>query len=190
MNVELALDPEQLVRSIADKMDSIPLDWFGSDKKWTDHLKRSLCDLLHQKEANGRHVLCSQSERDNHEFLLDIVVWDRSSGEGVILAVESEWTQSVDSIAEDFWKLLVVKSRVKLMIFALNANARKHTQEETWKKLSECLLKYRDHRKGERYVFIDYAPVPARAAWWIEIPNEGRLTAVPDRRNIEFGNGY
>jgi hypothetical protein len=118
--------------------------------------------------------------------LLDLVVWDRSNGEGLTLAVESEWSQNVDDVADDFWKLLVVKAPVKLMIFACNKMPRMFSQDAVWAKLSDCLLRYRDHIKGEQYVFMDYAPPPGRRAWWIEIPVSGKLEALPDHNGMDF----
>jgi hypothetical protein len=182
---ETLLDPAKLVHQLASKMRAANLAWTQS-KAWTMTLKESLRILLENQGSNISEVLYSCRESNKHEFLLDVVVWDRSGGEGVALAVESEWSQSVEEVAEDFWKLLVVKAPVKLMIFACNKRPRKFSQDAVWEGLSECLKQYRDHRKNERYVFMDYAPPPGRRAWWIEIPADGRLNEVPQRNWIEF----
>lgn len=179
-------NPEQLIHDIAVRMRSANLNWYKNDGEWTHELKSTIRELFQSDGTNETHVRCSDPDRGNHEFLLDVVVWDRSSGEGVTLAVESEWTQHHEAIAEDFWKLIVVKSQLKLMVFALNGNARKHTREAIWGTLTECLLKYRDHRKGERYMFMDFALPPAREAWWIEIPADGVLSDVPAKTTISF----
>jgi len=186
MRMDYAANPEQLVHDIAAKMREASLDWGDNSEVWTHQLKLSLRDLLQSKGTNKRDVLYSHTEEDIHEFLLDVVVWDRTSGEGVILAVESEWIQHVEAIAEDFWKLMVVKSPLKLMVFGLNDNARTHSQKAVWEKLRECLELYRDHRKGERYVFMDFARGATRRAWWFEVPANGSLKPVPEPQYVTF----
>jgi hypothetical protein len=142
--------------------------------------------MFEAEATDGTEVLCTHVGRKRHEFLLDAVVWNRKDGEGVILAVESEWTQHVTDIEEDFWKLLVVKSPIKLMIFATTPRATKHSQDAVWQRLNECLRKYKDHVAGEIYVFIDFAPAPARKAWWVEVPQDARFAGVLERNWIEI----
>ena len=98
--------------------------------------------------------------------------------------MESEWIQSKDEIERDFWKLLVVKSYTKLMVFALNKQPRLHTPDAIWNMLAGCLEKYKHHLKGERYVFIDFAPGTSRSAWWIEIPDDGPSKVIPARHEV------
>jgi hypothetical protein len=185
MTEQKRIHPADLVGQLAARMRAASLDWEKS-KIWTETLKDSLRNLLETEGTNVTEVLYSCRDSDRHEFLLDVVVWDRSDGEGLRLAVESEWSQNLDEVTEDFWKLLVVKAPVKLMIFACNNRPRKFSQEKVWEKLSECLLRYRDHTKHERYIFMDYARPPGRKAWWIEIPADGKLEAVPERNWLEF----
>jgi len=180
------IEPTELVQQLAARIQTANLDWENS-KAWTKALKESLRDLLETKGTNITEVLYSDGDRGKHEFLLDLVVWDRSSGEGVILAVESEWSQSINDVLDDFWKLLVVKAPIKLMIFACNKKPRTFSQDAIWNKLSDCLLRYRDHVKNEHYVFMDYAPPPGRKAWWINIPANGKIDALPERNwVVEF----
>lgn len=179
------IDPADLVHQLATRMEAANLDWDDSSA-WTRALKDCLRSFLETEGSNVSEVLYSSRERDKHEFMLDVVVWDRSDREGVALAVESEWSQNVKEVAEDFWKLLVVKAPVKLMIFACTNRPRKFSQEAVWSELSDCINRYRDHMKDELYVFMDYAPAPGRRAWWIEIPANGKLDTVPQRNWIEF----
>ena len=179
------IEPAELVRQISLRMREKDPDPAQS-KLWTKALKECLRSLLESEGTNVTQVLYSDRANDTHEFLLDVVVWDRTNSEGVILAVESEWLQNVDDLAEDFWKLLVVKAPIKLMIFASNKNPRTFSQDAIWNKLSDCLARYRDHISGERYVFMDYAPPPGRRAWWVEMPMSERLQAVPERNWVEF----
>lgn len=179
------IHPAELVHQLAARMQAANLDRERSTA-WTDTLKACLRSLLETQGTNVTEVLYSHRDSSKHEFMLDLVVWDRANGEGVTLAVESEWSQHVDAIAEDFWKLVVVKAPVKLMIFACNKRPTKFSQEAVWAKLSDCLLRYRDHIKNEHYVFMDYAPPPGRRAWWIEIPEGGRLHALPERNWFDF----
>jgi hypothetical protein len=164
--------PEQLVQDVAAKMQAAGLYSQGTTTDWTKILKRSLWELLHSEGTDAQDVLFSDTEADNHEFLLDVVVWDRSDGEGATLVVESEWTQHKADIIEDFWKLLVVKAPMKHMVFGLNKAPRVHTSEAVW------------NQKGEQYVFINFAPAPARRAWWMEIPEDGRLEEIPKLTEI------
>ena len=185
------INPEQLVQELATKMQAANLDWKGKSTPWTYQLKEFLREILEARGTPVSDILYTHANTHNHEFLLDIVVWSRSevARDAITLAAECEWGQCTEDIVEDFLKLLVVKSPLKLLIFGLNAKARIHTHKQVWKSLSECLLKYRDHCEGERYVFIDYAEVPAGRAWWIEIPVNGPLQAIPEKHDIAFA-GY
>jgi hypothetical protein len=185
MRIDYAANPEQLIHDIATKMRGANLKWDGPNTDWTRQLKLSLRELLQSKEGNETEVLYSRTDENIHEFLLDVVVWDRSSGEGVILAVESEWTQGIEAIVEDFWKLMVIKSPLKLMVFGLNDKAWTHSQKAVWGKLKECLELYRDHQEGERYVFMDFARTERRG-WWFEVPVNGLLKPVPEPQYVAF----
>jgi hypothetical protein len=175
-------NPQQLVHDLVEMMKAANPDWNGSNTAWTNHLKASLKEMLEIKDANVRDVLFSHTESDTHEFLLDVVAWDRSEGEGVYLAAESEWGQTKQEILEDFWKLLVVKAPIKLMVFALNRKPTVHTLGAVWDGIKDCLMKYRHHQQGEHYLFIDFSP--STSAWWIEMPKSGRLDEVPPKQTI------
>jgi hypothetical protein len=122
------LAPAQLITELAAEMRIANLDKETSTK-WTSVLKECLRSLLETEGTNVTEVLYSHRASEKHEFLLDIVVWDRSDGEGVTLAVESEWIQNVEAVAEDFWKLLVMKAPLKLMIFASPEKSVRFSQE-------------------------------------------------------------
>ena len=111
MTERSSIHPTELVHQLAAGMQAANLAWENSTA-WTDTLKACLRSLLETEGTNVTEVLYSHRDTGKHEFLLDLVVWDRSNGEGVTLAVESEWTQHVEAVAEDFWKLLVISNRV------------------------------------------------------------------------------
>lgn len=180
------IDPAELVRQLAAKMRAASIESESSSAAWTVALKDSIRSLLETQGTNITEVLYSDGENGKHEFLLDVVVWDRADGEGVVLAVESEWSQTIRDVVNDFWKLLVVKAPIKLMIFACNRNPWRFTQDAVSEELTKCLLKYRDHIKDEKYIFMDYARPPGRKAWWITIPANGRLAVLPERNWVEF----
>lgn len=182
---EISITPGELIRQLAAHMHSHDLDWEDTPS-WTNALKKSLTAILQTTGSNITDVLYSDSDERKQEFLLDVVAWDRSEGEGITLAVESEWSQSLADVEYDFWKLLVVKAPVKLMLFACNKNPRTFSQEAVWDRLAGCLKLYRHHVCGERYVFMDYAPSPGRRAWWIEIPETGRMNTIPERNWVDF----
>jgi hypothetical protein len=183
--MKTTIHPATLIPQLAEKMRNANLDWQHS-AEWTKLLKDSLRQLLESEGTNTTQALYSSNALDRHEFLLDLVIWDREDGEGVSLALESEWEQNIEEVATDFRKLLVVKAPLKIMIFACNPKPRKFSQKAVWDKLCECLLLFRDHIKGETYVFMDYSQPPARLAWWIEMTEDGRLTSIPERQFIPF----
>ena len=126
-----ALHPETLMPRLAEKVRNANLDWQLSTE-WTKVLKGSLRELLESEGTNMTEALYSFPDSNRHEFLLDLVIWDRQDGEGASLALESEWSQNIEEVATDFRKLLVIKAPLKLMIFRLfacNPKPRKVTQK-------------------------------------------------------------
>jgi hypothetical protein len=168
---EYVIAPEQLAQRLVAYVDGAGIDREG-DKKWTRTVMAGLSEIL--RDA-GIEMLYTNPEKQVSEFMLDFVAWNRSNGEGIALAAESEWGgvgRTAESypieVAADFWKLLAVKAPIKLMIFASSAGL--FPQEAILEKLKEAFELYHHHISGEQYVFIDFAPGDARKAFHVKVP--------------------
>ncbi len=174
------IDPEQLARRLVFAIDEAKTDWAKSTR-WTLKVKSTLRSIL---QSDMTDVIFTDTERRVSEFLLDLVAWNGDDGEGMALAAECEWNSTAYEVRKDFEKLLVVKSPIKLMIFA--TWGKKHTNQVVMKEVREALLKYKHHLAGERYVFVDFAKPPDRRAYWLEMPKDGRLEAFPSLSEIDI----
>jgi hypothetical protein len=168
---EYVIAPEQLAQRLVAYVDGAGIDREG-DKKWTGTVMAGLSEIL--RDA-GIEMLYTNPEKQVSEFMLDLVAWNRDGLEGIILAAESEWsgvrrnsTSYAEEVAADFWKLLCVKSPLKLMVFA--SDAEHYPPEPILAKLQEAFELYCHHIPGEQYVFIDFAPGDARKAFYVKVP--------------------
>jgi hypothetical protein len=167
-----------LAKALVAYVDAADIDT-ASNRPWTLAVKSGLHSIL---SCATTEVIFTDTSAGMSEFLLDVVAWSRSDGEGVVLACECEWGVDAVEVVRDFEKLLVVKSSTKLMIFA--SSGKKASQEAILKAIRASLLSYKHHIAGERYIFIDFARAPNRLAYWIQIPLEGRLDSLPDETKI------
>ena len=150
----------------------------GENTIWTLSVKETLKAI---GKAPPLNFECIYTDRQagTSEFVLDLVWWDRDSGEGAALALECEWfyerisrgeAQYAEFVSNDFWKLLVFKSPLKLLIFA-SVDDYPTMQATVLAKLRECLRLYKHHVAGETYLFLDFAPVVR--AWITKITQSG-----------------
>lgn len=109
-------------KSLGDTVKSmIGRNVFG-EEKWTEEIKNSLGEL---GRDNNFSICASTLDKDYEcEWLYDLV-WYKENENGYLidvpLVVESEWkTDLIKDIKFDFEKLLLAKSRVKLMICGCN----------------------------------------------------------------------
>ena len=141
------------------------------DKVYTKTVMDGLCEIL---SGLGIEMLHTNREKQVSEFMLDFVAWSRVGHQGIVLAAESEWAgwsrgaAYAEAVVTDYWKLLCVKSPLKLMIFASDSNA--CPPELILAKLQKAFECYRHHVPGEQYVFIDFAPSNARKAFYVKVP--------------------
>lgn len=179
---DYVITPEELARRLVAVVDSAPLEGAG-DKAWTETVKTGLVAIL---QTDGLEMLYTDPKRGISEFMLDFVAWNRKGGEGIALAAESEWggvgrtaLSYPEQVAFDFWKLLLVKSPVKLMVFASSIGV--FPQELILEKLKEAFELYHHHTVGEEYVFIDFAPGDARKAFHVRVPatDDARVSFTP-----------
>jgi hypothetical protein len=177
------IEPDDLVLRLVSAIDSAGIDWNNS-RLWTKNIKSGLRDIL---QRGLTEVIFSEPERDVSEFMLDVVGWSRDDGEGIVLAAESEWIYTPAEVRKDFEKLLVIKSAIKLMIFA-STHGRTPWQRSIVEALRDSLLLYKHHMRGERYIFVDFAPAPDRMAFWIEVTQDGRMLSIPEPKQINLGH--
>jgi hypothetical protein len=173
---EYLLEPEMLAKELVAFVDGAGLET-RSDKYWTQAIKAGLRKLVARAEIEP---LLTDPSNGVSEFMLDFVAWSRAGGEGIVLAAESEWIgvmrnskSYANEVAADFWKLLCVKSPLKLMIFA--SEAKDYPPEPILSKLKEAFEAYRHHVPGERYIFIDFGPGAARQAFYVKVPETARV---------------
>lgn len=109
------------------------------------------------------------------QFLLDLVWWRDSDSMDIVLAVESEWGKNWQ-VWEDFGKLLVVKSPLKLMVFEKQPKDTVETIEQLY------MQRYTQHVKGEQYLLIEFDTNKSEAhPFHFSVPSDGRLKTVTFR---------
>jgi hypothetical protein len=160
---------------------------------WTDALKlilkedgdalgcESYCRFSRWFAATRRLAstpISSKGYDSSSEFLLDFVWWKRyGTSEGALLACESEFgnpfdrSKDVEAIDTDFWKLLVFKAPVKMMVFDVISGGDR--EREILSKLTASMRSYIAHVEGELYLFVDTSP--ASKVWSARIPRSGLI---------------
>lgn len=151
----------------------------GENKTWTLHVKETL-KLIGETPPLNFDCIYTDREKGIQEFLLDLVWWDRAAGEGAALAVECEWFYGkfpseeayAQRVVEDFEKLLVFKSPLKLMIFA-SVSGYPTMRTSVLTKIKQYLRQYKHHLAGEVYLFLDFSEWPTTCAWIARIDQPG-----------------
>jgi hypothetical protein len=201
---EFLITPDQLVKDLGVKMDAL---WKAQPKagnaEWTRQVKGFLREIAQELENPADNlsieVLYTNATPDTHEFLLDVVWWCRqgkpTKTEFMALAAEIEWAsfwwgspgESLanhirDRVGEDFGKLTVVKSPLKLMIFCTDKSGPERThgpmQQVVLAEIDRYLKPYAHHLPGEVYVFMDVASDGNRRAWARRVEDDGTLSAL------------
>ncbi|SNS79149.1 hypothetical protein SAMN05421770_102345 [Granulicella rosea] len=201
---ELLISPKELVQLLGEKMDTL---WKAQPKatnaEWTRQVKgflREIAQGLSNLEPDVKiEVLYTNAAPDTHEFLLDLVWWCRRGEpvktEFMALAAEIEWAsfwwgspgESLgnhvrDRVGEDFGKLTVVKSPIKLMIFCTDKSGPERTHEPIQRivldEIDRYLRAYAHHIPGEAYVLLDVATDGNRKAWIRTVDDVGILSAL------------
>ena len=175
------VEPEKLARGLALFVDKAGIDE-KSDKVWTTTIK---CGLREIVERPGIEVLFTDSCNGVSEFIIDFIAWNHVGGEGIVLAAESEWIgvmrtskSYAEEVAFDFWKLLCIKSPIKLMIFASSEKSFPH--EPIIEELRKAFVLYQDHTPGELYIFMDFAPGKYRKAFYVRVPLVGSADFIQE----------
>ena len=155
---------------------------------WTKKLKLYLSDQanLDGDDLEGGKKSLEQIATDREakvsEFLLDVIWWrrEKSDGEWVALALESEWAYAppqmgikrdtsyvMSKVEEDFWKLTVIRSPLKVMLFTSaveGGETLEKMRDQVCSRL-ECILERARGDDGETYLVIDTGIAQNRAAW-------------------------
>jgi hypothetical protein len=114
---------EQVENEIISIMEKISIDYESigclSNTEWTKRIKEGLCELGHKKSYGVSASGCEGA--DTGEWLFDLS-WSKGDEKPwrfleMPLSMECEWDLKYDEISWDFEKLLVSKSKYKLMIF-------------------------------------------------------------------------
>ncbi len=173
-----AVDPIVLTKDLVKAIYAIPGVEGHSNTAWTVHVREIL------KELAPSNCVCHFTDKSSNveEFLVD-VMWKSENGrESMALAAESEWgnpwvrgkylaQHQALEIGKDFAKLLVLKTPIKLMIFASDQDK---THNAILSEIARHFDNYADHISGERYVFIDLAQLSRRTAFIFETINQYR----------------
>jgi len=185
-------EPTDLLRMLVGELDKFEtINPSARSRDWTLALQSALKRLA-EKSQRGIEHLCARTteEKGTGEFLLDAVWWQRTkpgSIENIALAVESEfagWAKNrgevATEVAQDFYKLLVVKSPLKLMVFcswyAEGDTDLSIMRDTIWSRLRQCIAEYNHHIEGETYLFLDTAVMHQRRAWTFTIPRSGSIS--------------
>jgi len=178
---DFPLEPFAFVRSImprvwkkADQLQTLNKYTRAEQTAWTDALKLILKEDGDAHDCESHYRL--KGDDSSSEFLLDFVWWKKfGTSEGALLACESEfgnpWDHSndVEAIGSDFWKLLVFKAPVKMMVFDVIAGGDR--ERKILSLLTDFMRSYIAHVEGELYLFVDTSP--AFKIWYVRIPRSG-----------------
>jgi hypothetical protein len=129
----------------------------NTDSGWTHEIKELIGGLGNKYQFN---VCASGSEKFEPEWLYDLV-WYEEFGEGenarlvqVPLVMECEWSLLFDQIKNDFEKLLLANSILRIMICYVYLDNQKKTIEY----FRDAISKYQLSKPGDTFLIaiLDY----------------------------------
>ena len=126
----------------------------SSDSAWTHQIKKDI-GKLGIEEGWGICAGGMKNEGFEAEWLYDLVWFESNKNNELLdvgLVLESEWNKSFDQVKYDFEKLLLSKSKYKVMVFQ---NGEKAT-EEIFNILERILNNCRLAETPERYLLFGY----------------------------------
>jgi hypothetical protein len=123
---------KKIIEDISSGLKKIPTVNLIKRKCWTSSIKKFLEKVADENTLQYTHT---KKEDKKREWLYDSIMFDLNDDpEGginskmlneVYLCAEYEWLSDEDSIQEDFEKLLVAKSPIKLMIYRVSKEEKK-----------------------------------------------------------------
>jgi hypothetical protein len=121
--------------------------------------------------------LAPDREKEEGEFLLDLLWWRDSESNDIVLAVESEWGGE-RAVCHDFGKLLNIKSPLKVMIYDTNRQALQSLRiRQSIEQL--YMKKFTQHVEGEKYLLVEINAVEnIVCAYEFLVEKNGGLTEV------------
>ena len=125
-----------------------------SDGRWSSEVKAA---IVYVGQSIGCLTAANGCATDNNgEWLYD-VVWYKLDDEGdlsdVLLVAESEWGNA-DAIKADFEKLLVARSKYRVMVFQAGSSDSIHKLIEV---MAISASKYNQAARGDRYLLAGLA---------------------------------
>ena len=184
---DFPLEPFAFIRSLmprvkkkAEELQTLPKYARSEQTAWTDALKLVLKEDGDAQEGCESHCRF-KGDDSSSEFLLDFVWWKRfGTSEGALLACESEFgnpfdhSKDVKAIDSDFWKLLVFKAPVKMMVFDVISGGDR--EQKILSKLTASMRSYIAHVEGELYLFVDTSP--SSKVLYVRIPRSGLIDNI------------
>jgi hypothetical protein len=148
----------------------------GGRSIWTSQINCFLATI-----AEDCNLECTYTDKRSlkKEWLYDFVIysvtddseykpeWKRFNK--AYLVAESEWNTDLEAIQEDFEKLVVAKSPVKLMIYSVSENKEKKNEISCWLKRIACCSEMNDDNE----IYILAACVGKDEKFEIEIRKDG-----------------
>jgi hypothetical protein len=196
---DLLLTPSELIHKLCGRLNSLTSEQLkASNPIWTQFVKGFIGEIGEEFHKPQEHLELGvhYSGKGAGEYLVDIIWWCKRDTnqirEFMALAAEIEWSSWGPSaglkrdewvcarIGEDFGKLTVMKSPLKLMVFCTDiyGQGKSHNsmQDRVLKEIDRYLDKYAHHIPGEHYVFLDVASQGRHRAWVRSVSPSGALS--------------
>lgn len=149
---------------VRDLVDRLPINADGSGKKdWTPAVKYMMHELCLQylgscqTEFWGTHGDCVHGK--HREWMVDVAWYvqgrSQEEPEGILLALESEWADSIDEVLFDFSKVLSMKAPIKLLLFEAGKFS-KRTAVDQVNSLNFLCRRWQQHTRGDALYAINF----------------------------------
>ena len=144
------MNTQQIEDQIVSALKSIPSQFpnGGSNREWTKAILLAIGKL--GQELN--YQVCGLREHFQSAWLFDLCWYSSTAPDGKLLdmplALESEWDVKYEGIKYDFEKLLIAKSKFKVLVF----QARGQTATDYYKEFEQGIRTYQGGSSGEIYL--------------------------------------
>jgi len=130
---------------------AVDINSLHGDRQWTKAIFKAVADL----GVSLNYKVCSSSNDGEHDagWLFDLVWYENDAEEhlkAVPLVLESEWHRNYTRIKYDFEKLLIAKSKYKIMIF----QAKGDKKPDYFKRLQAGIEAFHVASHDESYLLI------------------------------------
>jgi len=152
-NIELAI--QEALQPIPERAEKE--GWVDENPRWTKAVKEAIVEV---GKKNEWYTAANQCETDaGMEWLYDVVWWkydDKSYMTDVPLVAECEWGNE-NQIKWDFEKLLVSRSRYRLMVFQ---GGSEELVRRLFDKMRQWIENFHATTAGDRYLFAGLSVSP------------------------------